>query len=124
MDGASVTGDGGNADEAVVKGTVNVSGGTLKTTANTKHLTVGGALKLNAGKIEVASGSTVKFDGAFNAKSGTLTNVSGGNVTFTNDATFASGTVANKGVITVSGGTINVDSVAGLYDEGTSGGRA
>ena len=123
LDGASVTGDGGNADEAVVKGSVNVSGGTLKTTANTKHLTVGGALSLNAGKIEVASGSTVKFGGAFNATSGTLTNVSGGNVTFTKDATFASGTVANKGVITVSGGTINVDSVKGLYDEGTSGGQ-
>ena len=123
LDGASVTGDGGNADEAVVNGSVNVSGGTLKTTANTKHLTVGGALSLNAGKIEVASGSTVKFGGAFNATSGTLTNVSGGNVTFTNDATFASGTVANKGVITVSGGTINVDSVKGLYDEGTSGGQ-
>ena len=123
LDGASVTGDGGNADEAVVKGTVNVSGGTLKTTANNKHLTVGGALNLKAGKIEVASGSTVKFGGAFNATSGTLTNASGGNVTFTNDATFASGTVANKGVITVSGGTINVDSVKGLYDEGTSGGQ-
>ena len=123
LDGASVTGDGGNADEAVVKGSVNVSGGTLKTTANTKHLTVSGALSLNAGKIEVASGSTVKFGGAFNATSGTLTNVSGGNVTFTNDATFASGTVDNKGVITVSGGTINVDSVKGLYDEGTSGGQ-
>ena len=123
LDGASVTGDGGNADEAVVKGSVNVSGGTLKTTANTKHLTVSGKLNLKAGKIEVVSGSTVKFDGAFNATSGTLTNASGGNVTFTNDATFASGTVANKGVITVSGGTINVDSVKGLYDEGTSGGQ-
>ena len=44
-------------------------------------------------------------------------------MTFTNDATFASGTVANNGVITVSGGTINVDSVNGLYDEGTTGGQ-
>ena len=123
LDGASVTGDGANSDEAVVKGSVNVSGGTLKTTANTKHLTVSGKLSLNAGKIEVASGSTVKFGGAFNATSGTLTNVSGGNVTFTNDATFASGTVANNGVITVSGGTINVDSVNGLYDEGATGGQ-
>ena len=120
--GSTVTGEGASADKAFVKGTVNVSGGTLTATKD-KHLTVDGALNLKAGKIEVVSGSTVKFDGAFNATSGTLTNASGGNVTFTNDATFASGTVANNGVITVSGGTINVDSVNGLYDEGATGGQ-
>ena len=45
LEGASVTGEGTAADKAFVKGTVNVSGGTLTATKD-KHLTVDGALNL------------------------------------------------------------------------------
>ena len=110
---ATLTGSGAASGDAVVHGTVNVSGGTVTVAAT--HLKIDGPLAVNTGKVTTtdAGGSiTVTGDANFDAadsltNSGTL--VLAGNSTFAKDSVNAKatgGTVKFGGTATMSKATL------------------
>ena len=96
---ATLTGAGADSSDAVVHGTVNVSGGTVTVAAN--HLKIDGPLAVNTGKV--------------------TTTAAGGSITVTGNANFdAADSLSNSGTLVLAG---NSTFAEGSVDAAATGGK-
>ena len=99
---ATLTGAGAASGDAVVHGSVNVSGGTVTVAAT--HLKIDGPLAVNTGKV--------------------TTTAAGGSITVTGDANFAADSLSNSGTLVLAGnstfadGSVNAKATGGTLKLG------